>query len=149
MHTTIAGRRNFVKKTRTQVQVLRGAAPACVDDFCVVSLARCWVEYGDGGTTLWIGVGVGRVVHHRDGEGDDIVGIAALDAAGSQPEAGAVEGDVAHVAESGAANEKWEEEGEAESCAADKEKYEEDGKRMHRFGIGKGLKVSLFESESF
>lgn len=104
MHATIAVRRNFVKKTRTQVQVLRGAGQACVDDLCVVRLARCRVEYGDGGTALCIGVGVGRVVHHRDGEGDDIFGFAALDATGSQ--SGAVESDVADVAESGVANEE-------------------------------------------
>lgn len=95
---------------------MRGAALAGVNDCCPMGISRGRVEYVDGGAAFGVGVGVGGIVHNLDGEGHDVVVIAALYAAGSQPRG--VVGHVAHVAESGTAQEK---------------KWNDEGERMHGF----------------
>lgn len=100
MHTPIPVWRHFAKQARAQINVLRGAALASINNCRVMGLARGRVEDVDGGAASGVGVGIGRVIHHGNGEGDNGIGVAALDPAGAHPRA--VVGHVAHVTESDA-----------------------------------------------
>lgn len=104
VHAPIAVRRHLAEQGGAEIDVVGGAAVAGVDDGGPMSLARGRVEDVDGGAAFGVGVGVGGVVHHGDGQSDDVVAVVALDPARSHPRA--VPGDVAHVPESGPAKDE-------------------------------------------
>lgn len=90
---------------------MASAALARVDHFCAVGASGARIEDVDDGAAFAIVVGIGRVLHHGDGEGDDVVGVVAHDAAGSHPRA--IIGDVPLVGEGGVdKKEEREDEGE-------------------------------------
>lgn len=73
-----------LKHRRTNIDILKRAPIARIHDRRLRGATGGGIVDGDGGTAEAVGVWVGRVVHHLDGEGDDGVGVGGGVAAGAE-----------------------------------------------------------------
>lgn len=108
-------RRDPLEQALANIDIELLARPARIHNCRLMMLLSVRVPDADLGAAARVGVGVGGAAHHLVGEGDDIVIVAGLVAAGTKPDAGAVVGHVAGVGEGGRKEGKEEKE-EEERC---------------------------------
>jgi len=67
----------------THINICVGTSLACVYNRSLGGRAGGWVEDRDCLAAEWVDVRVCSVVHHRDGEGHDSIGVVVCDSAGA------------------------------------------------------------------